>query len=77
MFGEFAATDGVNTEFERGDAEETPIGIGNGLREAAFFVGSRSKAGEGAVEMRLVCGGVFAREQDGAAREPGLDCVQR
>jgi hypothetical protein len=37
MFAGIAA-DGVDAGFERGDAKETPIGVGDGLDEIVFVV---------------------------------------
>ncbi len=42
---EFTAAEGVEAGFERGDAEETPFGIGDELDEGVFLVGGRGRDG--------------------------------
>ena len=39
LVGQFAAADGVDAGFERGDAVQTPFGVGNNLHEGFFSVG--------------------------------------
>jgi hypothetical protein len=66
-FGEFEAGEGVDPHFKGGNAQETPFGVGQGLDEILFGVAAGGVALEEGSDMRLVSGGVVARQQDGAA----------
>ena len=77
FFGEFAAADGVDRRFESRDAEEAPLGFGDGVDERFFGVVRRlelrEETGDVVVEGLTIVGG----EEDGAAGEPGFDGVVR
>jgi hypothetical protein len=68
LSGEFAAADGVDAGFERGDAEEAPFSVADGLDKRLFRVGGGLILGEVAVEMLLVDGGIVGGEKNGSAR---------
>jgi hypothetical protein len=74
-FGELAAAEGVDAGFERGDAEQSPIGRGEGMDEGFFGVGSGLEVSEEAGDVALEGGAVVGWEEDGAAGETGFDGV--
>ncbi len=51
----------VDAHFERGDAEQTPFGVGERLDEAALFIARGLMRREEARDMSLVGGGIFVR----------------
>src|ERR1035438_2155222 len=53
-----------------------PFGVGQGLDEILFGVAAGVVAFEEGGDLRMVCGGALARQQDGAARKTGFECVQ-
>jgi hypothetical protein len=73
---EFTATEGVEAGFERGDAQETPFGIGNELDEGVFLIGGGGETGEMAGDMFAVGLGVVGGEKDGAASEAGFHSIE-
>ncbi len=73
--GEFVAAERVETGFESGDAEETPFGIGDSLREVLFDIvgGCEFSIDEG--DEGLIGGDVVGGQDDGAAGETGFEGV--
>jgi len=74
--GEFYAAEGVDAGFERGDAQQAPFGVGDGLYEGAFVVGGGLVRGDETIHVGLIGGEVIRRQQDGAASETGFEGVQ-
>ncbi len=75
--GQLAASDRVDAGFERANPVETPERVGNGFGESLFYIGFRRVVSEYAFDVGLVGGNVIARQEDGAARETGFECVVR
>jgi hypothetical protein len=78
LFGEFTMADSIDAGFERRDAEETPLGIGDALDESFFVVGIDGGLvlAEVAVEVLLIEGGVIIGEQNRTAGKTGFDSVE-
>ena len=74
--GEFEAADGVDAHFERGNAEETPFGVGERLDEFALVVADGRVVFDELSNVSFIEDGIVAGEQNGPAGEPGLDGVQ-
>jgi hypothetical protein len=72
LFGELAAADGVDTGFERWNAEQAPFGIGDGLHERFLGVGGGLVVEEEALDVLGIGGNVVGWQQDGAAGETGF-----
>ncbi|MBV9300709.1 MAG: hypothetical protein JOY62_09370 [Acidobacteriaceae bacterium] len=75
LLGKREAADGVDAHFERRDAEQAPFGVGERLRESGFFIAGGFVLIEEALDVLLVSGVIVARQQDGAAGEPGFDRI--
>ncbi len=76
LIGELDATEGVDAHFERGDAKQTPFGIGERLDERVFGVGAGLLFGEEAPDVLFVRSSIITRQQNGAASESGFDGVE-
>lgn len=75
VFCKLNAALGVDGGFERGDALETPCGIGDRLNQLSLYGADGSEIFRVLAEVLFVGGGVFGCEQDGAAGETGFDGV--
>ena len=73
---EFALAEEVDAGFERGDAEDAPFGIEDGLDELLFLLGGGGVLVEEAVAVLFIERGVFGSEENGAASESGFDGVE-
>ncbi len=71
----FCAAAGVDGGFERGDAEETPIGVGDRLHEDRFASGDGFEFFGEAFEVMAVEGGIVRGEEHGASGERSFDGV--
>ncbi len=67
----FLAAAFVERHFEDGDAEEPPIGVGEGLDEDGFAFGRGLEVLFVFFDVVLIAGGIVGGEQDGAAGEGG------
>ena len=74
-FGGFVAAAGVDRRFERGDAGETPLGVGKGLNEFGFAGRGGSVFFGIGGEVLAVGVGVVGGEEDGAAGQSSFDGV--
>ncbi len=63
------------SQFERRDAKEPPVGVGERLDEDGFAFGDGLELVFVLFDVVLVAGGIVGREQDGAAGESGFDGV--
>ena len=73
--GELDAALGVDGHFESGDVLEAPSGVSDGLGQIAFALGERFEFFCVGQDVLFVGSGVVGGEQDGAARECGLDGI--
>jgi hypothetical protein len=55
---------------------ETPAGISEQLDQRGFFFANRIEALHESLTVRFVSSGIFARQQDGAASETGLEGIE-
>ena len=74
---EFEAADGVDAEFEGRDAEQTPLGVGEGLDEIALLVAGGLMAREEGGDVSFVERGIVTGKQDSTAGETGFDGIER
>ena len=72
----FETAEGVDAGFERGNAQQTPFGVGERLDERALGIGGGRPLGLDAGDVGGVGGGVLGWQQDGAAGETGFQSVQ-
>jgi hypothetical protein len=75
--GKFDAAKGVDPGFERGDAEQAPGGIGEGLGERGFGVSGGLPFGEEGCDVVFVGGGIVGGKQHGAAGESRFNSIER
>ncbi len=73
--GEFEAAEGVDAGFERGDAQQAPLGIGERLDERALGISGRLPLSFAAGGVSGVVSGVLGWQEDGAAGETGLSAL--
>ena len=74
---ELKATERVDAGLERRDAEQTPLGIGDGLEERALGIGGGFPLRFEAREMGLIGFDIVAGQEDGAPGQACFQCVQR
>jgi len=75
-FGELRAASGVDGHLERGDAQEPPFGVGNGLHQEGLANADGVEFFDLLGQVLLIGGGILAREQDRAAGETCFDSIQ-
>lgn len=75
--GELDPADGVDVGFKSRDAEQSPLGVRDGLHEDLLRFGGGFVLGDFASDVLLVRGGVIGRQQHGAAGETRFDGVER
>ncbi|MGH9582376.1 MAG: hypothetical protein ACRD4O_05525 [Bryobacteraceae bacterium] len=71
--GEFEAAGRVDAHFEGGDAEQTPLGIGERLDEIVLGVAAGFVVVEGALNVLPISIGIVTGQQNGAASETCFD----
>ncbi len=74
---ELEAAQRVDAGFERRDAEQTPLGIGDGLKERALGIGKWFTLCYETRDMGLVGFDVIAWQQEGAASQSCFESIQR
>jgi hypothetical protein len=65
--GEFEAAESIDARFERRDAEETPLGVGERLNEGLLLIANGFVLLHESGYVLFVKSGVFGGQQDGAA----------
>jgi len=76
QLGEFDAAFGEQSRFERGDATQTPVGVGDGLYEIRFQQADRCEFSGVGGEVAFVFGDIVARQKNCAASKSGFDRVE-